>query len=48
MNIEQAIEQWLNLCPCKNLDISDLNYPDPKNKFNHTKTIILFYKNDQI
>lgn len=48
MNIEQAIEQWLNLCPCKDLIINNENYFNPKNNFNHTKTIILFYKNDQI
>ena len=23
MNIEQAIEQWLNLCPCKDLIIKN-------------------------
>lgn len=46
MNIEQAIEQWLNLCPCKDLIINNENYFNPKNNFNRIKSISLYYKLD--
>ena len=49
MNIEQAIEQWLNLCPCKDLIINNANYFNPKNNFNRIKSISLYYQlDDQI
>ena len=55
MNIEQAIEDWLDLCPCKDLVVNDDNYFNPRyvsnhllteNNFNRTKTIQLYYEVD--
>ena len=50
MNIEQAIEQWLNLCPCKDLIIKNEKFDQPKLfTFNRIKSISLYYKlDDQI
>jgi len=53
MNIEQAVEDWLDLCPCKDLVVNDDNYFNPRyvsnhllteNNFNRTKTIQLYYE----
>jgi len=47
MNINQAIEEWLDLCPCKDLNIKDKKFIFEK--FNRSKTITLLYnevKND--
>ena len=50
MEIEQAIEQWLNLCPCKDLIIKNEKFDQPKLfTFNRIKSISLYYKlDDQI
>ena len=50
MDIEQAIEQWLNLCPCKDLIIKNEKFDQSTFfKFNRIKSISLYYKfNDQI
>ena len=45
MEINQAIEEWLELCPCDDLVVKDDNYFNPpENNFNRTKTIQLYYE----
>ncbi len=44
MEINQAIEDWLDLCPCDDLVVKDDNYFNPRNNFNRTKTIQLYYE----
>ena len=44
MEINQAIEEWLELCPCDDLVVKDANYFNPRNNFNCTKTIQLYYE----
>ena len=44
MEINQAIEEWLDLCPCDNFTVEDqqaLNI-----KFNRSKTITLNFNHD--
>ena len=44
MDINQAIEEWLDLCPCDNFTVKDqqaLNI-----KFNRSKTITLNFNHD--
>ena len=43
MEINQAIEEWLELCPFDDLVVKDENYFNPKNNFNRTKTITLYF-----
>ena len=43
MDINQAIEDWLELCPCDDLVVKDDDYFNPRNNFNRTKTITLYF-----
>ena len=52
---EKIIQEWLDLCPCKDLVVNDDNYFNPRyvsnhllteNNFNRTKTIQLYYEVD--
>ena len=44
MEINQAIEDWLELCPCDNFTIEDQQ--DLGEKFNRSKTITLSFNHD--
>ena len=48
MNNEQAIQKWLELCPCdKDLIIKNEKFDQPKlSTFNRIKSISLYYKFD--
>ena len=41
MEINQAIEEWLDLCPCDDFTVKDLQTFG--GKFNRTKTITLYF-----
>jgi len=44
MEINQAIEEWLELCPCDNFTVKDLQTFG--GKFNRSKTITLSFNSD--
>ena len=44
MEINQAIEDWLDLCPCDNFTVKDQQTFD--GKFNRSKTITLNFNYD--
>ena len=44
MEINQAIEDWIELCPCDNFTVKDLQTFG--GKFNRTKTITLNFNHD--
>ena len=44
MEINQAIEEWLDLCPCDNFTVKDLQTFG--GKFNRSKTITLSFNYD--
>jgi len=44
MEINQAIEEWLELCPCDNFSVKDQQ--DSGGKFNRSKTITLSFNSD--
>jgi len=46
MEINQAIEEWLDLCPCKDLKIKDQKFIF--GEFNHSKTITLLYNEVEV
>ena len=46
MEINQAIEDWLELCPCDNFTVKDLQTFG--GKFNRSKTITLLYNEFKI
>jgi len=45
MNINQAIEDWLELCPCDNFTVKDQQFAFGKD-FNRSKTITLTFNHD--
>ena len=44
MEINQAIEEWLELCPCDNFSVKDQQ--DFSGKFNRSKTITWSFNHD--
>ena len=44
MEINQAIEDWIELCPCDNFTVKDLQTFG--GKFNRSKTITLNFNHD--